>query len=153
MNSLGNCQLAIIMIACACIFVCVFGIVLVYYYHKHKKILEDLTKYEIDVGATIDEEIPKILELFVQSVFVDYQAKNLVKQENEYIRSDEEQRIVKEVATLCGERISPAMVNKLSLFWNPEVIAAVIADKVYLTVVAYVAQNNAVHNSVSSSNK
>lgn len=144
MNSLGNCTLAVIMIACACTFICIFGIILVYYYHKHKQILEDLTKYEIDVGATIDEEIPKILELFVQSVFVDYQAKNLVQEE--YIRADREQQIVKEVATLCGERISPAMVNKLSLFWNPEVIAAVIADKVYLTVVAYVAQNNAVSN-------
>lgn len=144
MNSLGNCTLAVIMIACACTFICIFGIILVYYYHKHKQILENLTRYEIDVGATIDEEIPKILELFVQSVFVDYQAKNLVQEE--YIRADREQQIVKEVATLCGERISPAMVNKLSLFWNPEVIAAVIADKVYLTVVAYVAQNNAVSN-------
>lgn len=149
----GNCQLAVILIACACMFICAFGIILVYYYHKHKKILEDLTKYEIDVGATIDEEIPKILELFVQSVFLDYQAKNLVNQEHIYIQSDEEQKIVKEVATLCGERISPALVNKLSLFWNPEVIAAVIADKVYLTVVAYVAQNNAVTNKEEATNK
>ena len=144
MNSLGNCALAVIMIACACTFICIFGIVLIYYYHKHKQILENLTRYEIDVGATIDEEIPKILELFVQSVFADYQAKNLVQEE--YIRADREQQIVREVATLCGERISPAMVNKLSLFWNPEVIAAVIADKVYLIVVAYVSQNNAVRN-------
>ena len=151
MNTSGNCQLLIVIIACICVFICAFGIILIYYYHKHKKILEDLTKYEIDVGATIDEEIPKILELFVQSVFVDYQAKNLVQQE--YIRADMEQQIIKEVATLCGERISPAMVNKLSLFWNPEVIASVIADKVYLTVVAYVAQNNAVRNEEEATNK
>jgi len=139
------CGLVLVLMALVCIMISVFGIVLINILHKHKKIIENLTKYEIDVGSTIDEEIPKILELFVNSVFVDYQAKNLVG-EREYINATREQEIIKEVASLCSERLSPAMVNKLSLFWNAEAIGSVIADKVYLTVVAYVAQNNAVSN-------
>lgn len=143
----GDCILMVFMIGFILVMFCAFLIVAIIYNNKHKKIIENLTKYEIDINAQIDDSIPKLLEFFVQSVFIDYQAKHLVN--TQYINSEEEQKIINEVSILCGEQISPAMINKLSLFWKPEKIGAVIADKVYLAVVAYVSNNNAVRNNTN----
>lgn len=134
--------LILILVTLSIIMICSFGIAILICYNRHKKILEKLTEYEVDINATIDEEIPKILELFVQSTFEDYRVKFLEAQDLIYINQEKEQEIIKDVSGLCAERISPAMVHKLSLFWNPESIGSVIADKIYLIVVSYVAQKN-----------
>ena len=127
----------------------VLGLAMIVVYHVHKKELERLTSYEINVSATIDEEIPNILEKFVNNIFTDYRLKFLDLQYMEtYISDDHQQLIYKEFADICGNRMSPAMMDKLSLFWKREAIAEVLADKIYLTVVNYVA----VHNSVKYDN-
>lgn len=147
--------LAICLVAICFIFLAIFGVATLYFYNKHKKILENLTTYEIDANASIDAEIPKILELFVSEIFADYRAKNLDPIDREYISQDDEQLIIAEMASLCSERLSPAMIHKLSLFWNPDSIGAVIADKIYLTVIAYVANFNQVSypNSIKPEDK
>ena len=116
--------------------------------HNMRKSVNDNVKteyYKCNVNATIDETIPKILDLYVQNIFNDYQAKYLAAEIKQYITPEQEQKILKEMGNLCAERFSPSMADKLSLFWNYNEIGAVIADKVYLTVAAYVAQNNAVY--------
>lgn len=143
-NVSGIYGLIAILICVIIIITLIFGIVLIYIYNSHKKILEGITEYEIDVNASINEEIPKILELYVQTIFDDYRAKFLEAQDIDYITSEKEKEITKDVSRLCADRLSPAMAHKLSLFWNPETIGSVIADKIYLIVVGYVAQHNSV---------
>ena len=138
-NVSGIYGLIAILICVIIIITLIFGIVLIYVYNSHKKILEGITEYEIDVNASINEEIPKILELYVQTIFDDYRAQDI-----DYITSEKEKEITKDVSRLCADRLSPAMAHKLSLFWNPETIGSVIADKIYLIVVGYVAQHNSV---------
>ena len=122
----------------------VVGIAVIIVYHIHKKELERLTSYEINVSAKIDEEIPNILEKYVNNIFTDYRLKFLETQYMNVYISDEYQKVIyKEFADICGKRLSPAMMDKLSLFWNRDAIAEVIADKIYLTVVIYVAEHNA----------
>ena len=122
----------------------VVGISVIIVYHVHKKELEKLTSYEINVSAKIDEEIPNILEKYVNNIFTDYRLKFLETQYMNMYISDEHQKVIyKEFADICGKRLSPAMMDKLSLFWNRDAIAEVIADKIYLTVVIYVAEHNA----------
>ena len=125
--------------------IAVLGIAMIVVYHIHKKELERLTSYEINVSATIDEEIPNILDKFVANIFMEYRLKYLDMQYNGQYISDEIQKgIYKEFASICGNRLSPAMMDKLSLFWKREAIAEVVADKIYLTVVDYVVTHNAV---------
>lgn len=144
-------NLQILLILCIILVIIGFGISLIYVsskltkiYSRHRERLEEITKYEIEINATIDEGIPRLLELFVQEVFNDYRVKEL-EMTTGYINSQKEEEIIKTMSQLCSERLSPAMVNKLSLFWSPNSIGSVIADKIYLTVVAYVAKNNAIH--------
>lgn len=100
-------------------------------------------RYKNNTYAKIDDDIPKVLELFVQNVFTDYRAKNLDCDENLiYISQEKEQQILSEMATLCAQRMSPALTDKLTLMWSYESLGSVLADKIYLTVVAYVAMKN-----------
>lgn len=146
MDTITYYTLSIVLTTISLIMICAFGITLLIIYNKHKKILENLTTYEIDISATIDEEIPRILDIFVHNVFSDYRAMYLEAQDIGYIDTEKEKEITKEVSKLCAERLSNAMVHKLSLFWKPQSIGSVIADKVYLTVVAYVADHNKVQD-------
>ena len=56
--------------------------------------------------------------------------------ENEYITEEQESKIIDDMIDICSARLSPAMADKLSLFWRHESIGSVIADQIYLTVVA-----------------
>ena len=124
------------------------GIAMLIVYHNHKKELEKIMNYEINIGATIDNEIPIILENYINSIFIDYRLKYIEADESLiYINNEKEIEILHEIGNICSERLSPAMVDKLSLFWNREQIAKVISDKIYLIVVQYVANFNAVKNS------
>lgn len=114
--------------------------------NRHKKELEHIKKYEINVNAAIDAKIPEILETFVKSVFDDYLVMHADILSKDYITQEEETAMIRELGNICSDRISPAMIDKLSLFWSNKSIASVIADKVYLMTVAYVASKNAVIN-------
>ena len=121
------------------------GTSMVYVYHIHKKELEKIMNYEINIEAKIDNEIPNILETYVVSIFTDYKLKFLEADESLiYINGEKEIQILHDIGDLCSKRLSPAMVDKLSLFWKREHIAEVISDKIYLVVMQYVASFNAV---------
>lgn len=123
-------------------------------YHMHKKELERLTSYEINVSATIDEEIPNILEKYVQTIFTEYRVKFLDMQyQDQYISDEEQESIRRDFVEVCGRRLSPAMMDKLSLFWKREAIAEVLADKIYLIMVGYVAEHNAVKQPTQTAEK
>lgn len=129
------------------------GISMIYVYHIHRKELEKIMNYEINIGAKIDNEIPNILETFVVSIFTDYKLKFLEADSSLlYINSEKELEILHDLGNLCSNRLSPAMVDKLSLFWKREQIAEVISDKIYLVVMQYVATFNAVKDNENIDN-
>lgn len=100
-------------------------------------------KYKNNTYANIDDNIPKILDMYVNEVFTDYRIKYLDCDETLlYINDEKEQQILSEMATLCSERMSPTLADKLTLVWSYESLGAVIADKIYLTVVNYVSSKN-----------
>jgi hypothetical protein len=125
--------------------VLVIAIMCIVSYNRHKSRLEDLMKYNYNINATIDEKIPALLESFVHETFRDYRAMNIdPRTDIVYINDEKEREIIDDLTKICADRISPAMVDKLHLFWNYDSIGAVVADKIYLTVVAFVAEFNAI---------
>lgn len=115
--------------------------------NRHKKILEELTRYQIDVSANINEEIPALLESILKDSFDDYRIMYLEPSDQGYINSEREIEIRKEFSTFVGDRISEATMNKLSLFYNYNSIPAVIADKVCIMIMDYVIKHNNLLNS------
>lgn len=112
--------------------------------HKHKKRVEEITMYQINVAAAIDESIPEVLNIIIDEAFTDYKIKSLLPLEEGYINSEREDEIRKGLINIVTERISSAALDKLSLFYNPQNIGSVIADKIYITVMNYVLEHNAV---------
>lgn len=118
-----------------------FGVV-IYVNNKHRKRLEDITMYQINVSATIDQSIPEILDLVIQESFTDYQVKYLAPLNEGYINEAREIEIRNELSSMVSSRISGAVLDKISLFYNIKNIAAIIADKIYICVMDYVVSHN-----------
>lgn len=110
--------------------------------YKHLKKMEELEMYKIHTGSVIDMSIPGILDLIIQESFDDYKVKILEVKPVEYISEEKEIEIRGELANIVSSRISPAAIEKLSLFYNKNNIADIIADKIYIAVVAYVVDYN-----------
>lgn len=123
----------------ACIALAITVIVL---NNRHRKRLEKLTLYQINVAATIDKSIPETLDLIIQDCFTDYQIKFLMPIDEGFINSEREMQIRKELVQIVTNRISSAALDKISLFYNISNIADIIADKIYIIVMNYVTAHN-----------
>lgn len=120
-----------------------FGLV-IYSNNKHRKKLEEISLYQINVSATIDQSIPEILDLIIQESFTDYQVKYLAPMNEGFINEEREAAIRKDLVQMVSLRISNAALDKLSLFYNIKNIADIIADKIYICVMNYVTEHNSV---------
>ena len=100
------------------------------------------SEHRLNVSAQIDKTIPELLELIIQESFKDYEATTLVPLDEAYINEEREKEIRSELVEIVGARISPAALEKISLFYNQDNIARVIADKIYITVMTYVVEHN-----------
>lgn len=110
---------------------------------RHRKHIEKLTLYQINVTSQIDSSIPEILDLIIQESFNDYQVKSLLALEEGYINTDREAEIRKDLVAMVTRRISSAALDKISLFYNIANIADIIADKIYIIVMNYAISHNA----------
>ena len=117
----------------------------IYSNNKHRKKLEEITLYQINVSATIDQSIPEILDLIIQESFTDYQVKYLAPMNEGFINEEREAAIRKDLVQMVSLRISNAALDKLSLFYNIKNIADIIADKIYIFVMNYVTEHNSVY--------
>lgn len=147
----GNFLLSLVIILSiflACTIV-VFGY-LIYTMNKHKNNMENLTRYNINVAANIDRSIPGILEYLIQDCFNDYKIKNLEYKTDEYITPEKEDKIRKDLAGIVTGRLSSATLDKLSLFYNIDSIASILADKIYIIVMDYVVDHNSKLNNIPS---
>ena len=115
----------------------------IYTNNRHRKKIEQLTEYNIHTSANIDISIPEILNLIIQDSFTDYKVKTLLPLQEGYINSTREDQIRQALVEMVSGRISNAALDKLSLFYNIKNIAAIIADKIYITVMQYVIEHNA----------
>lgn len=119
--------------------VCVLAVIL---NHKHFQSSERLTRYQINVSSQIDGSIPQILDLIINDCFDDYKVKFLVPLNLGHINSEEEDNIRRGLAEMVTARISNNTLEKLSVFYNIANIADIIADKIYINVMAYVIEHN-----------
>lgn len=115
---------------------------------KHRKAMEDISRYTVHTSAEIGSNIIEVLNIIIQDAFTDYSIKTLIIYEGQYINSEMEDEIRRGLVSLVSSRISNAAIDKLSLLYRPENIANIIGDKIYITVMNYViAHNNQLENS------
>lgn len=141
MNNLSEFCVITIVLAFLITFVSL-TVMIVYLNDKHRKKLEEITMYQIHVSSQIDTSIQDVLNMIIQESFTDYLVKYLVPLEEGYINSEREAEIRRDLVNLVTRRISNAVLDKLSLFYNIENIADILADKIYIIIMNYVIEHN-----------
>lgn len=127
--------LIVIFALIVCSIMCTFSIL-------HRRKIEKMTMYQLHTGSVIDMSIPELLSIVINESFDDYKIKELLPLNEDYINSEREAEIRRGLTSLVTSRISEAILDKLSLFYNIENIAEILADKIYITVMNYVLEHN-----------
>ena len=119
-------------------------------YMDNKKAILALKRYEINVSTfPFGENITEILNEFIEECFQEYKIKQLVPDRDgtlEYITDEREKEIRDDLVKIVSSRLSPVLMERLSLYYRADHIGSVIADKIYLTVMNYVIETNAMKN-------
>lgn len=92
-------------------------------------------------------EIVATFETFIDLMMSRYLTLNRNFKEAEYINSEEEELLLREISKEVMDKISPFMVNKLSLVYNlgtNDDLADLITKSVYLKILDYISQNNSI---------
>lgn len=110
--------------------------------HRHKKKMEDILVYQINANATIDISIVEVLELLISECFKEYRIISLEHLNEGYINSEREAAIRQDLVDTVTMHLSSAMLDKLSLFYNIQNIGEILANKIYIVVMNYVADHN-----------
>ena len=124
---------------CATLTVLIIQIIL---NNKCKNKMIELSKHKMHISAQIDKSIPDLLEFIIQESFEDYIATTLIPLNEGYINSDREKEIRNDLVSIITDRISPVALEKIAIFYNENNIAKIMADKIYISVMAYVVEHN-----------
>lgn len=113
---------------------------------KNHKENTRMIQYTVNVSAEITEDIPSMFEAMVQSTFDDFLIINGEYSQKEYITEAEEEKMMKDLGKMVSSRLSPAMLDKIQLYYNLQHIGEIISDKIYILVTAYVVEKNKVRD-------
>ena len=102
---------------------------------------------ELQINTKIDPTIGDQLDDFISNVFDDYLITATDYIQKEYISKDEEVDIRTNMCNLVGDRISPYLYQKLSLYYNESQIPDIISQRIYQLVTAFVVSKNSVKQS------
>lgn len=123
----------------------VFDIILVKIFnkwveYKYKEL--ELKKYNIDIHLNVTKDIETRLDTIIESCFQEYSLMNLIYKTDWYIKEEDEIKISKDICSLVSDRISPVMLQQLSLYYNEDAIYDIIGKRVYFKVTNFVIEHN-----------
>ena len=132
------------------VFILTFLKIIDYKNLKNKNI--DLQRYEINTRSQ-ELNMSDILDKFIAECFTDYVVMVIGPKNEMYISDEREQEILSDVSSKVAERISPNLLERLSLYYNIDSIDKVIADKISIAVSSYIIEYNSVINTPIPNNK
>lgn len=91
------------------------------------------------------ESLNSLIDTLITSEFESYRIMYLDHRQD-YINRESEKKILHEVIDKVSDRISVSIMNNIALYYDPDSISDIIAEKVYLLVSLYVAENNRIRD-------
>lgn len=120
------------------IFVFMVTCSIINYLNTKNKIL----RYNIILNVKISEEDIKILDIIINNSFEEYLILNEIYKDVDYITSEHENKICKELTNIVGKRISESLFERLSLYYNKKELPYIISNRIYLVVMNYTMSHN-----------
>lgn len=116
--------------------------------HKNFKMNQSEHEYsrrfkerEFNINTKIDSGTDAELDKFVSDCVNEYILINYSHTKT-YLNADECDKIFKEVVDMIKHRLTPAMFDKMSLYYNKEEIGSIIVYKAYLNVMKFIMERN-----------
>lgn len=100
-----------------------------------------LNEKTFNINTKIDENIESELDRFVMDCINEYILINYAHTNN-YLNADECDKIFREVVDMIKSRLTPAMFDKMSLYYNKNEIGNVIVYKAYLNIMKFIMERN-----------
>ncbi len=91
------------------------------------------------------ESVNNLMDTLITSEFESYRIMYL-EHKQDYINREYEKKILHEIIDKISDRISISIMNNIALYYDPDSISDIIAEKVYLLVSLYVAENNRIRD-------
>ena len=135
-------------IICIIILICiaaVYALAKDYFKILNKKLDVDLMKFQIE--TKIDSEVLTLFDEFLSDCFDDYILDHPEYMKAIYISEQQELSIRNDMINLVGDRISPFLYQKLSLYYNETILPDIIARRVYHLITAYTVDKNSLKQS------
>lgn len=127
--------------------VIVFSIIQILTYREQKRMNRSQMKL-MESSVQFDlAEVIATFETFVDIIMSRYLSLNLNFKEENYINSEEEELLLREISKEVMEEISPFMVSRLGLVYNissEDDLANIITKTVYLKILDFIRKNNSV---------
>lgn len=117
----------------------------IYTINQYKLIQREAARvstYVLHISTPLDPHITEVLDNMCTECLNDYIVLSAELFNIEYINDDLEKKIQHDILEMVTERISPAFIDKLSIYYNPKNINDLIARKVVITVTGYVVNVN-----------
>lgn len=100
-------------------------------------------KEMINEIALFDPKTPDLLDEIIMKCFDEYLALNEgFKNEKEYIRAEDEKKIIAILIEKVLTRMSKLTLAKLRAYYNEELLEDVLVERIYMLVTNYSIQNN-----------
>lgn len=130
---------------------CINLLLIIYSVIKIFKFLKEYLNLKRIINVTnipYDEYIKNksILDELIDDIFSIYVVINYEYIENLYIKEDEQNVMIKEIAEEVISKLSPDLVERLSLVYNKDKIPEIISQRIYIKVTDYVISKNSIKN-------
>ena len=120
---------------------------------RHKNIIErdtlvleskklEFEKRKLDLEMEIDEMSFGLLDIFIQKCIDNYLVMNPKYGEMVYINSEEQTNLNKGVNKKVVDEMSESFYNRLTVIYEIDKLASIIAERVYIRTMYYIVEKN-----------
>jgi len=103
--------------------------------------LNQFKNKELNINSSIDSEIETELDKFITEIVNEYVLLNYAHTKN-YLNAEECEKMFREVSETIKKRLTPALFDKLCLYYNKSELGNIIIHKAYFAVVQFVMYRN-----------
>lgn len=109
---------------------------------RHDKILRETAIYQFNSTIKLDGDILDILDGFIENIFNEHLLITGSYNHIPYINEKEETKLRETLIEKVSSRMSVAMYQQLTLYYNEKAIPEIIGEKLYALISLYVEQHN-----------
>lgn len=116
--------------------------ILIFIIRRYLSAINEIKQFKIMTDAQVDESLYKIIDEYIDYIFNDYLILVFELRDLDYINTEEEKKMIKDLLERIMGRMSNTIMSKMILLYNKDMIPDILAEKVTIKVTQYVLEYN-----------